>query len=132
MSKLGMLGVLFCGLAIGCGGSVDGPQTVRLEGTVKFNGQPVESGEILFRPVNGGASGAARIEGGKFSLDSTLGAKRVEITARRSTGQAESLASGEESVVTEQYVPTKYNQKSELTLNVSEAKDDVSFDLTSS
>lgn len=132
MFKRGMVAALLCGLVVGCGSAEKGPKTVHVEGTVEFDGEPIESGEILLRATDGGASGAARIVDGHFELDSTLGAKRVEITARRSTGKSESLASGETSDVSEQYVPKKFNEDSKLTLEVGEKMDAVSFKLTSS
>src|SRR5262245_8648276 len=53
----------------GCTGE-SGPARYRVSGEVKFNGQPVPSGEVLFTPDaakgNSGAQGIANIQDGKY------------------------------------------------------------------
>ena len=110
----------------GCGPS--GPKTYTATGEVTFDGDPVEEGEIIFRAADG-ASGSweGRIVGGSYSLETTAGAKRVEITARRKIEGAAAAASGEPAISFESYIPEQYNEKSELTANVT-ADGDNQFD----
>ncbi len=68
----------------GCGGVDDAPQTVTVNGTVTFDGKPLPTGEIIFRPTEGnGRVDAAAIKDGKYSLECTLGGLVVTFTALR-------------------------------------------------
>ncbi len=119
---------LILALAAGCG-SADGLHAV--SGTVTFDGQPVESGEIIFRP-NGGteASAAGKIVGGRYSLRAAPGPKRVEITAMRQV-ETPQAASGEPALSFQSYIPEKYNRNSELTADVTaRGPNGFDFDLT--
>ncbi|MDZ7620203.1 MAG: hypothetical protein U1E05_24650 [Patescibacteria group bacterium] len=101
--------------AAGCGRS-DGRRP--MTGSVTFNGQPVESGEIIFRAADGArASDAGQIVAGRYALRASEGKKRVEITAMREV-QTTQAASGEPPVSFKSYIPAKYNEKSELTIEV--------------
>ncbi len=103
---------------IGCG--KEGPVTYRVTGTVTFDDQPVEEGEIIFRAADG-ASGSweTRIVGGNYRLETTPGAKKIEITARRKIEGGPVAESGEPAINFEAYIPEIYNEKSELTERVS-------------
>lgn len=110
-------------ILIGCS------QTARrgLEGTVTFDGKPLEAGSIAFMPQPGTKSptvGGA-ITQGQFSIEPARGAIpgtfRVEITATRSTGRT--LADprfGKPIDETVQFIPAQYNVDSRLTATVSE------------
>lgn len=99
----------------GCGRS-DGRYPVT--GSVTFGGQPVESGEIIFRATDGAkASDAGKIVDGRYTLRASEGKKRVEITAMREVKTVQA-ASGEPPVSFQSFIPAKYNQKSELTVEV--------------
>ena len=123
---------LFMLLTMLCGCGPSGPQTYTATGKVTFDGQPVEEGEIIFRAADG-ASGSweGRIVGGSYSLETTPGEKRVEITARRQVEGAPAADSGEPSISFESYIPQEYNEKSKLTANVTPAGPNTfNFDLT--
>src|SRR5688572_116279 len=69
----------------GCGGS-DGPERYAVSGSVTLDGQPLDSGSILFGPEgDGGNGGGATITNGEYSIpaDSGLvaGKYRVRITS---------------------------------------------------
>ncbi len=107
--------VLILALVSGCG-SADGLHAVT--GTVTFDGQPVESGEIIFRAEGGEeASAAGKIVDGRYSLRAAPGPKRVEITAMRQV-ETPQAASGEPALSFQSYIPEKYNRRSELTAEV--------------
>jgi hypothetical protein len=122
-----LVSVLFL---VGCGPG--GPVTHRVTGTVTFDGAPVESGEIVFKDAGGtGKSYADRITGGKFSLETSPGSKKVEITAMREVpGQFDTSNPGEKVPLKEQYIPAQYNIESTLTVEVTGA-DSLTFDLKS-
>jgi len=106
--------VLACALAtVGC--SDGGPSREDVSGTVTFDGQPLESGEILFFPAGGGGTPeGGTIAGGKFEFQATAGAKRVEITATREEGGP--AADGLPNYVS--FIPPRYNSQSTLTQTV--------------
>ncbi len=99
---------------LGCGDS--GPPSRKISGTVTFDGAPVADGQITMRdsdpqmPAN-----SARIENGKYSMDATLGEKTVHIVAYRDTDEDDGLGGK----VREQYIPERYNEKSELKVTIS-------------
>lgn len=129
------------GIVVGCGGGPEGPSTVLVSGTVNYDGDPLPEGRIILRPAEGeGRSYSGRIENGSFSFESEPGAKRVEITATREvevdsselTPEEQEQMEPGETTVPEQYIPERYNKKSELTEEVTEGGDnDFTFDLES-
>lgn len=113
---------------MGCGHS--GPVTHTVTGTVTFDGQPVEEGEIIFRAADGGSgSWETRIVAGSYRLEVTPGAKRVEITARRKIEGGPVAESGEPAISYTAYIPEAYNEKSKLTASVT-ADGSNQFDFT--
>jgi hypothetical protein len=110
-------------LAAGCGRY--GTGRYALEGTVSLDGKSLSSGLIQFIPLpgTGGPSAGAKIENGKFSIDSEKGLFpgkfRVEITSVRKTGrQIKSSGSHEMTDEMRNFLPPRYNQKSQLTADV--------------
>lgn len=96
-----------------------------ITGNVTVDGQPLSEGYIKFIPQAGtsGPTAGARIQEGKFFIDreggTFAGIFRVEITAvRPSNKKAFDHESGQMVNVSEQYIPDKYNDSSELTAEV--------------
>ena len=118
-------------LASGCGRS--GPTRYPVQGDVTLNGGPLANGTIVFVALrSGAASGYGTIEQGVIRVPGTQGPTaglfRVEITSYRDTGRKGPGLSNE----LEQVVPPRYNLKSELTAEISPAKENrFRFDLTS-
>lgn len=108
--------------------------TVR--GTVTFEGQSLADGNVLFRPLGAGQTAGAKIEQGKFQVhrDKGLlpGKYRVEIKAMRNIGELYiDSASGQQEQDREQFIPPKYNTKSELAIEVTPDGDNTfSFEIT--
>jgi hypothetical protein len=98
-----------------------------LEGTVTLDGQPLEKGSILFRPLSDtkGPTAGADVVGGKFAILSSggpfAGTFRVDITAAGPTGRKVPNLRGD-GMMDEytQYLPARYNSQSELTATVTE------------
>jgi hypothetical protein len=110
----------------GCGGVDDAPATVTVMGEVTFDGQPLPTGEIIFRPTDGnGRADAAPIKDGKYSLECTLGGRAVTITALREVSGVvvQELETGEAGGEVEQYIPEAYNDRTTLTADVTESGD---------
>ena len=121
----------------GCGDRAGGRLAV--QGAVTFDGQSLDGGSISFRPVAGttGPTAGAKIVDGRFSIptDKSLfaGKYRVEITATRKTGkQVKDPTFGAMVDQVAQYLPGRYNRRSELTAEVRPGgPNDFKFDLTS-
>ncbi|NLF73736.1 MAG: hypothetical protein GX575_32275 [Candidatus Anammoximicrobium sp.] len=111
----------------GCGGG--GPAEYSVTGTVTFDGQPVEKGEIRFLPAEpGGAAYAGAIVNGTFECKVTEGAKRVEISATREDPTP--APDGLPNYVS--YIPAVYNTESTLKAEVKSSDGNTfTFDLKS-
>lgn len=118
---------------LGCGGG-SGADSVTVTGNVTLDGQPLSEGDIIFRADGGKGRGyAGKIKDGSYEVKCAPGNHRVEIRAMRSESgkKAKTLASGEEGMALEQYIPAKYNDKSTLTADVSDSKTEFDFPLKS-
>ena len=109
-------------LLAGCGHTT-GRQA--LQGSVTLNGEPLPRGVIQFVPLPGtdGPSAGGEIQDGQFSVEPDKGVLpgtfRVEITASRKTGEKMTdRVSGEMTDAYGQFLPDRYNRKSELTAQV--------------
>jgi hypothetical protein len=112
-------------VAAGCGKS--GPQMMEVTGTVKYDGQPVAEGDISFIPEDKSVGGeGGKIKDGRYTLKVKEGKNKVQIFASRGV-PGKKGPMGEDLV--EQYIPEKYNDKTELTADVSSGKKEFNFDL---
>jgi hypothetical protein len=107
-------------LAMGCG---DG--RVRVQGTVLFEGKPVEVGIISFEPADGvGPTTGGPITDGKYDLTgearATGGEKIVRIVGSRKTGRKVPAGSPPGAMVDEliQCIPSSYNDQSTLKVHI--------------
>jgi hypothetical protein len=99
-------------LLLGCS---RGPRMYRVTGEVLYEGNPVDSGEIIFLATDDPALSpdAGRIEvGGKFEIMAKAGTKRVEI---RGNKQVAMTAMGP---LMKEYIPLEFNADSKLTEEV--------------
>lgn len=108
-------------LICGCGGA-GGRQAI--EGTVNFDGKPLEKGQITFVPQAGTDSptAGAEIHDGRFAVSAASGTFagkfRVEITATRAGGKVVDRFTGKLVDGYEQFIPRQYNADSRLTADV--------------
>jgi hypothetical protein len=105
-------------ISSGCG---DNDGRLSVSGNVKLDGKPLPEGSIEFLPIagTGGPTAGATIEEGKYRIAAGrglfAGQFRVKITAQRNTGrQATDPYRGVKYDVQEQYLPARYNRKSQL------------------
>lgn len=107
-------------------GCDDGKLTVN--GTVKFEGTPIEEGDMIFEPDDKKiAAEGAKIKDGKYSLLLTKGKYKVRITANRKVAGKKGPM-GEDFM--EQFVPKKYNEATTLIADVTGEKKPIDFELT--
>ncbi|HWL11252.1 MAG TPA: hypothetical protein VNQ76_22795 [Planctomicrobium sp.] len=121
-SRSHVLSLLLLVLALGCQQKVDGPFRVRLYGQVTLNGKSLETGTVHLIPLDGDRAkmSGAEIVNGSYDVSNKGGVipgeYRVEFTAMKSIPP---YIGGDGSEVTvEQYLPPKFNEKSEFTLSV--------------
>jgi len=100
------------------------PAPIAVSGTVAFQGQPVEMGEVEFSPLAEGAvqRHTTKIEKGAFALPAKQGLKRnqryaVKVSGYKKTGKLyKNAPGGPASEEYEQFVPARYNSATELSL----------------
>jgi hypothetical protein len=123
----------------GLGGCAKKPSSV--EGSVVFDGKPVERGTIVFVPQDAEESGnspsglkkvGVKIAGGKYSVGEDQGIVpgnyRVQITWDRKTGKTITV---DEAIRAEtvQMLPEKYNKETTLTAEIKSSENQIDFDL---
>ena len=128
---------------VGCGGNA-GRGAVK--GTVTVNGEPLKAGDIAFVGASaGGPSAGASIADGHYQIAAdkgpVAGEYLVQIRAFRGTGKKTWDGMGEPTAAEsqkkyveqlEQYIPSRYNDATELTASFRSGKsNNVNFDLQS-
>jgi hypothetical protein len=115
LTRLGLLVILILALP-GCGGS----NMTTVTGKVTLDGEPIPEGYIAFLPEGPGKGGGGPITNGEYKVDVQNGKNRVEITASKKmalpAGQTNMYGEKEE---VRQYIPDKYNAKTELKEDIS-------------
>jgi hypothetical protein len=122
--------VIVCVGVAGCQRS----DRVTSTGTVTYDGQPVTTGMIVFRPLDRGtAPEAAPISAGRFTISGGLGKRRVEIRGTRQIDEStlpKTMPRLEGVPLYEDYIPSAYNAESTLEVEVAAAGRNVfDFDL---
>ncbi len=115
----------------GCGSD---DSMAKVAGTVTLDGQPVEAGAILFVPVDGTAqTTGGEIKDGRYSVRVPPGAMKVSITAPKVIGKKKIYPTPDspEMPVTVEAIPGKYNEQTELTIEVTSGANEKKFDLQS-
>lgn len=136
-----LLCVLVALITCGCSGP-EGPATFTVTGSVSLDGKPVSTGQIIFHDVAGTERAyAGVIKDGKFSFPSTAGQKKVSITSPQEVAGSSIIVGGTpgDPVSAEnpapqilESIPAKYNEKTELTADVTPTGDNTfPFELTS-
>lgn len=122
--------VMTCVIAIGCGQS----REAEVSGKITFAGQPVQKGAISFFPVDGKSStSGCVIDKGEYKAKVPFGEMLVRITAPKIVGKRKLYADDPKSPemdLTVEAIPERYNEKSELVIDVREPILRKDFDLT--
>jgi hypothetical protein len=88
------------------------PRQYRVQGTVKFQGQPVADGQIMLHADDSNDVGIGKISGGVYELKCTAGPKTVRITATQETGRMLEGGMGDKVPEKVEIIPPKYNTAS--------------------
>ena len=115
-------------LALGC----SEPTTGRVFGTVSVDGQPPKTGSISFFPTSGkGRTTGGEIIDGKYSVEASLGEMRIEVRIPKVVGEKK-LYDAPNSPVKQlmaETLPPKYNDESELRVEVEPGEKEENLDL---
>lgn len=129
------LALLICLIlgSVGCSSNTSGPGMHVVQGTVTFDGQPIETGRILFRQTEGdGRAYSTEIVDGSYEMEVKEGSSQVTITASRLIPGKFDNSNGTPEQMGEMYIPEKYNRKTELNaLVTSGGENQFTFDLMS-
>jgi hypothetical protein len=141
MFAFGML----CLCQVGCGPGGDQPELGTVTGTVTLDGQPLGGVAVVFQPDSGRPARGMTDANGKYELTyirqtkgTKIGPNRVEI-APSEEGEVDEAESGDEENPDaaakpksgKRVVPTRYNVKSELKVDVKSGANTFDFPLES-
>ena len=102
---------------------------ITISGNVTLDGAPVQDGDILFTPTDAQfGSEAAKIKDGVYQANLRPGQSKVQIRASRPV-PGKKGPMGEQLI--EDYIPPKYNDQSNLSIDVSRTQRKHDFQLQS-
>jgi hypothetical protein len=117
-------------LVVGCADRTTG----EVSGTITFDGQPVEAGGITFLPADGKAPTAGgQITDGKYKVRVPVGTAKVVINGTKVIGKQKlyNTPDSPEMPIATELLPPKYNENTELRLEVRPGLNEKDFDLHS-
>lgn len=123
---------------LGCGPS-HGHKTAPVSGVVTLDGQPFAGAKVTFQPKGGGpssagitnAAGEYTLIGFKGDPGAIVAEHRVVIFSGFDKAQPSADSDRDDAPARVEPIPTRYNERSELTFPVEAGKDNVAtFDLT--
>jgi hypothetical protein len=120
------------GLAILAAGCSE-PRTGRVRGVVSVDGKPAKTGSIAFFPVEGrGVTAGGAINEGKYAVEAALGKVKVEIRVPKVVGEEKAYDTPDSAMkqITEEALPAKYNDETELRIEVTPGEMTKDFDLS--
>ena len=104
-------------------------------GTVTVNGEPAQTGSISFFPVDGkSVTTGAVIEAGKYSARVPVGKVKVEIRVSKIVGRKKLYDTPNSPIqpIMQEVLPPKYNDQTELELDVEPGKNEQNYDFKTS
>ena len=116
---------------LGCGRTSDMPRAI-VEGTVTYDGQPIEKGRIRFEPLPGtrGNLSVGVIDHGEYRIDDfggvPVGKHRIELYSY----DPNDPAGGPGGPPPKQFLPAKYNYESTIELEIEATPSPVVHDFT--
>ena len=124
--------LLACLLAsfAGCSDPTEGV----VSGTVAVDGQPAVQGGITYVPLDkDGRTAGAEIMDGKYSGIVPVGSYRVELRVPKKVGETKIYDTPDSPIqpILKEILPEKFNDNSELTLDVPAGKSTKNYDLSS-
>lgn len=105
-----------------------------VSGSIVVDGQPAEQGGITYIPLDkDGRTAGAEILDGKYSGVVPVGKYRVELRVPKKVGETKIYDTPDSPIqpIMEEVLPAKFNENSELTLDVPAGKLTKDYDLSS-
>ena len=102
-------------------------------GTVSIDGVPAADGSIAFFPVDGKSpTSGTTIKDGKYEAEVPLGTVKVQIRVSKVVGQKKLYDTPDSPVqpLMKEILPAKYNDETELTLDVKPGDNEMNFELS--
>lgn len=127
-TRLVLVGAAFL-FALGC----SEPTTGTITGMVLIDGKPAETGAVTLIPVSRkGRTAGSEIIDGRYSAVASLGEMRVEIRVPVVVGQKKLYDAPDSPVrpLMEERLPPRYNDQSELTVEIVPGETEHDFKLT--
>jgi hypothetical protein len=128
VAALGVMAALF-----GTAGCKEGPATGEVTGAIKVDGEiPPAGSSITFIPADGKSpSAGALLKEGRYTATVPVGLSKVEIRVPRpKKGSGSSGGPGPGGDIIEESLPDKYNDNTELTLEVKRGKNEKNWELS--
>jgi hypothetical protein len=122
--------VMACFLIAGC----DDSKFADVSGTVRLDGEPIFEGSITFLPVDGQSQTAGgTIKDGKYSVSVPVGQMKVSISYPKVSGSKKLYDTPDSPIgyLYKESVPARYNEQTELVLEVKPGKNTKDWELTS-
>jgi hypothetical protein len=119
-------------VAVLCLAGCDDRRTAEVHGTVQVDGKPLEAGAILFVPVDGKtATTGGPIKDGRYSVRVPVGTMKVSISAAKVVGMKKvyDTPDSPQRPVMEEALPERYNEKTELQIEVRPGRNQEDFNL---
>ena len=106
--------------------------TAELSGTIMVDGKPLEKGSIGFAPADGnGQTAGGEVMAGKYSVKVPIGLMKVEIRYPKVVGKKKDYDApgGKFYDLFDESLPAKYNDETQLTLEIKSGKNQKDWDL---
>ena len=106
--------------------------TGEVSGLITVDGEPAETGSIGFFPLDGKSPTAGgKIEAGRYTAQVSFGKAKVEIRVSKVVGQKKLYDMPDSPVqsIMEEVLPQKYNDQTELQIDVQPGANQQDFDL---
>jgi hypothetical protein len=114
---------------VGCGGA---KTKVDVTGTVSYQGKPIENGAIRFEPIDRKLQPSGdNIRNGVYRVTLPVGTAKITITGSEKIGMKKLYPTPDSPTrpIFKQFVPDKYNDKTELSAEITSGTSRLDFDL---
>lgn len=115
-------------------GCNSGPTMGDVRGTVLVDGKPAEGGGITFEPADGnGQTAGGEIHNGQYATQVPVGAAKVRISVAKVVGRKKVYDTPDSPImpITVEALPARYNEQTELELEVKPGLNQKDWDLKS-
>ena len=114
---------------VGCGPESN---VAKISGTISIDGKPTQKGAISFTPVSGkGPTAGTEIKDGKYTSEAAIGECKVEVRVPKVVGKKKlyDTPDSPEQELMEEVLPAKYNEVTELRVDIKKGVNTKDFDL---